>query len=294
MSMPSLIINTLASALAFQDSPDPADSGGGGLSAGGSLSLFDYIALGGPVTWLLIVLSVIAVGLIIANAIMMRPSYMAPDRIVVDLETLLKENRLDDVIAYAKQPGNDRFIAATLARALTKLKRSRFGVLELRSVMEQAGQAEAERSDKMTAAIGICAAVGPMLGLFGTVLGLIGAFRTISALEGAARSAELAKFMGHALIATAAGLVVGIPCTIAYSMFRKRFERVLIDIGDTGERLVSIVEQSQAGGSASVARTVAPAPHRPAVAPLPSALRSAAPSPSVPLASSAQSGGSAS
>ncbi|MGQ0628582.1 MAG: MotA/TolQ/ExbB proton channel family protein [Phycisphaerales bacterium] len=244
------------------------EAAAGGLVSGQGLSIFDYVRLGGSVTWVLLLLSVVAVGLIIANAIMMRVSYMAPAPIQKDLETLLSEGRADDAIAYAKQPGNDRFLSAVVARALLKLKRSRFGVLELRSAMEQAGQAEAEKADRLTAAIGICAAVGPMLGLFGTVLGLIGAFRSISALEGAARSQELAKFMSHALIATAAGLVVGIPCTIAYSMFRKRFERVLTDVGEIAERLVSVAEQAiSARSSAGAARPTAVPPIAPAVRP---------------------------
>ncbi len=289
--MRMLLSELMITAIAAAQTTDSADTTGGAATAAvkAAPSIFTYIGEGGKVTWLLVLISVVALGLIIANAIMLRVSYMAPERVQQDLEKLLRENRLDDAVVYAQQPGNDRFLSAVVARALVKLKRSRFGVLELRSAMEQAGQAEAEKADRITSAIGICAAVGPMLGLFGTVLGLIGAFQSISAKQGAERSAELAMFMSHALIATAAGLVVGIPCTIAYSMFRKRFERVLTDVGEIGERLVSIVEQVSGGGGA-------PAPARAAVRPLPPVAPiqppvRQAPTPSVPLAAAGGAGG---
>jgi biopolymer transport protein ExbB len=230
-------------------------------------NLFQYIALGGPITIVLVVVSIAAVALIIANAIILRLKYLAPERIREDLEKLLREGRTDDAIAYAKEPGNDRFLALIIARALDKVKRSRFGMLEFKAALEQAGTAEADRLDRVTNGIGMAAAVGPMLGLLGTVIGMIGAFGALSAKEGAERSRELAQFMSHALIATAAGLIVAIPCTIAFALYRKKFERVVNEVGEIAERLAAVVEAPSAGVAASGAAPGAaarPLPPRPA------------------------------
>jgi biopolymer transport protein ExbB/TolQ len=71
-----------------------------------------------------------------------------------------------------------------------------------------------------------------MLGLLGTVIGMIGAFNAIGSLQGAARSTELARFMSLALVNTAQGLVVAVPCTVAFALFRQRIDRVASEIGD--------------------------------------------------------------
>ena len=59
------------------------------------------------------------------------------------------------------------------------------------------------------------------IGLFGTVLGVIKAFRDLS--ESAAAGPEVVmQGLSEALIATAAGLLVAIPCVIAYNYFQRQ------------------------------------------------------------------------
>ena len=98
------------------------------------------------------------------------------------------------------------------------------------------------------------AAVGPMLGLLGTVFGMIGAFQTIGTLEGAARSNKLAEFMSLALINTAEGLMVAIPCTVAFAVFRRRIDRLGADAGVIAEELAGLIEQGAGAESPGPAR----------------------------------------
>ena len=112
-------------------------------------------------------------------------------------------------------------------------------MMEFRAAVEEAAQGEADELHRMNDMIGIIAAVGPMLGLLGTTMGMIGAFRTIGALEGAARSNQLATFMSMALVNTAEGLVIAIPCTIAFSLFRRHVDALVQRIGRDLERLIA-------------------------------------------------------
>lgn len=78
--------------------------------------------------------------------------------------------------------------------------------------------------------LGILATFGnnaPFIGLFGTVLGVIQAFHII----GSKHSFDVGPIMqgvSEALIATATGLFVAIPCVIAYNYFVKRLKMMLI------------------------------------------------------------------
>lgn len=79
-----------------------------------------------------------------------------------------------------------------------------------------------------------CAAVSPLLGLFGTVWGLIHAFISISEKQ-SADITVVAPGMAEALITTLAGLMVAIPALIMYNVLAmnvRNVERQIIQFAD--------------------------------------------------------------
>ena len=81
----------------------------------------------------------------------------------------------------------------------------------------------------LEARLGILATFGnnaPFIGLFGTVLGIIQAFHTIGT-NNAFDVQPIMQGISEALIATATGLFVAIPCVIAYNYFTRRVKVVL-------------------------------------------------------------------
>lgn len=204
-------------------------------------SLWEYLQAGGPIGYLLILLSFLAVGLVIAHFLRVRPQAMAPVDVVAELEGFLARGDTAGAIEYCRRDENRCFVTNTFAAALTRCARSTFGLLELRSALEEAGAKELDRLVRTTDGIAIIAAIGPMMGLLGTTIGMIGAFASIGTLEGAARSNELSNFMSLALVTTAQGLIVAIPCTVLYTILRRRVERLALDVGDTVEELAAVL-----------------------------------------------------
>jgi len=93
--------------------------------------------------------------------------------------------------------------------------------------------------------------VSPFIGLFGTVLGIIRAFQSLGQ-AGAAKAGAAVQSAGvglsglnagiaEALIATAAGLFVAIPATIAYNYFRKRVSGLVLQMEVAASRLKVIL-----------------------------------------------------
>lgn len=224
-----------------------------------SKSLFAYIHEGGTVTYVIVILSLVAVALIIRNLILIRPARLAPPDEFDRLDSLLRQNDLQGALAFSSAPENNSFMTRVFGAALLRCSRSPFGFLELRSALEESGQRETERLHRFNEGIGIIAAVAPMLGLLGTVIGMIGAFSAIGTLEGAARSHQLAASMSLALISTAVGLIVAIPCTVAFTLFRRRIDSLIADVSDRIEQLSRNIEGSGAE-SPSAARPARPAP----------------------------------
>jgi biopolymer transport protein ExbB len=223
-----------------------------------SKSLLDYIHDGGTVSYVLVLVSFVAVTLVIRNMLIFRKSKQAPDEVFYRLSELLKKGDTEGAAALCAAPENASFLTRVFGSALQRCARSPFGFLELRSALEESGQREADRLHRYNDSIGIIAAVGPMLGLLGTVIGMIGAFRSIGQLEGASRSSELASFMSIALVCTAEGLIIAIPCTVIFSLFRRHVDHLISEIAERIEELTRNLE-AMSGGE----EKPSPAPTRP-------------------------------
>jgi len=87
---------------------------------------------------------------------------------------------------------------------------------------------EMERSLKGLATV---ATISPLLGLLGTVIGMIRAFMQIEQHGAVVNAALLAGGIWEALLTTAAGLTVAIPCLMFHNYFQSRIEWVEGELG---------------------------------------------------------------
>jgi biopolymer transport protein ExbB len=231
-----------------------------------SKSLLSYVSDGGVLAYVLVAISFLALVLIIRNVLIFRESKLAPPEDFQQLDRMLRASDVEGAIKLCTSPDHNSFLARVFGAALLRCSRSPFGFLELRSALEESGQREADRLHRANDGIGIIAAIGPMLGLLGTVIGIIGAFRAIGTMQGAQRSNELAVFMSIALVNTALGLIVAIPCTVAFSLFRRRVDALVGSIAEKIELLTRSLEQMPAGEGAAHASPRPAAAPRPATA----------------------------
>jgi biopolymer transport protein ExbB len=75
--------------------------------------------------------------------------------------------------------------------------------------------------DKNLAILATIGSNAPFIGLFGTVLGIIQAFHDLSS-QAASGVQGVTAGISEALVATAVGILVAIPATIAYNMFTRK------------------------------------------------------------------------
>lgn len=223
----------------FSAAPVPVLAADDAAAALASKSLLQYIHSGGFLSYILIVLSVLALGLLITNFIVLRLAALAPQRVIDALDRLLREKNANGAIEYCRQRENDSFLSRIMGDGLSKASRSQFGFLELKPAIEESAMKQLDRLERPNHGLATLAAVGPMLGLLGTVIGIIGAFGAISSSEGAARSNELAGHMSVALVCTAEGLIIAIPCTVAYALFKRRTDRLAGHVAEIAEQLVA-------------------------------------------------------
>lgn len=102
----------------------------------------------------------------------------------------------------------------------------RNGVKEL---IEDQGRQEMRKLGKGLGILETVAAIAPLMGLVGTVLGMIKVFGVIKE-QGVGQAAALSGGISEALLTTVTGLFIGIPALIFYNYFSHKAENFVLDI----------------------------------------------------------------
>jgi len=92
---------------------------------------------------------------------------------------------------------------------------------------------------RRTNVLGTLGATAPFIGLLGTVFGIIQAFRDLAATVGRSSQAIMGG-IAEALVATGMGLLVAIPCVLAYNYFSRRAHQAVEEMEETAGWLVSL------------------------------------------------------
>ena len=210
----------------------PADAGGGGAAAGAQYE-FSIIDAGGTIGYFIMFLSVITLMLIAFHLILLRRSKMCPASLLETVEPLLREKKVSEAAeAVRDQPSLlGRMIGGGLSRVGG-------GYAEMEEIMSGVAEDEAMRLEQGVGYFGLLAAIAPLCGLLGTVVGMIFAFNEI-ATRGVVTPAQLAAPIQKALVTTCFGLVVAIPNVVAYTFFRNRLHVMLADLGLLVEDLMT-------------------------------------------------------
>ena len=107
-------MNQLALLFAQAGTADPEPSGS---------SLLVYITAGGVIGWIIIALSVVAVGLVVVHSVQIRRTSLMPPSQVVAIRDFLGDGRVQEALDYCSQGSNDSFLTRTLAPGLGKRTR---------------------------------------------------------------------------------------------------------------------------------------------------------------------------
>lgn len=201
--------------------------------AAGSLTIEDILKDGGTVGWIIIVMSVATVALIIECGVNIRRDKICRPELIDEIEALLEEDEVQEALELCESEPN--FFTNMMAAGLS---RANFGYDDIKSSIENRGAVEVTKMQQKVGWILWLSNVGPLLGLFGTVVGMIVAFKTIKALGAAVTPTDLATGISAALVTTFDGLLVSIPAVTAYQYFRDKVTKIAIDLGGVAEDMI--------------------------------------------------------
>ncbi len=201
--------------------------------------LTDLIGSGGPVLIILAILSVMALTIILAKLYQFtRLQLNAREPVATALALWY---RGDAEAALTALGDNRQPRARLLAHAISclgQIKDQPPAALELvREEVTRAASAQLEQLRTWLRALEVIAALSPLLGLLGTVLGMIEAFRQLELAGSQVDPAILSGGIWQALLTTAVGLSVAIPVVFAHNWLDRRVERCAHGMEDAVTRL---------------------------------------------------------
>ena len=194
-------------------------------------------AAGWPI-WLLIFSSIIALALIIERLWMLRQVTVAP-RGLVDrvLEEFKQRGLTQELVNKTAQQGP---LGRVLAAGLVNVRSSR---AVMKESIEEAGRTVAHDLERFLTTLGTIAAMSPLMGLFGTVVGMIEIFGSATPTTG--NPGQLAHGISVALYNTAYGLIVAIPSMAFYRHFRRKIDELVVEMEQQAIKLVEVANQER-------------------------------------------------
>ncbi|MGN6382219.1 MAG: MotA/TolQ/ExbB proton channel family protein [Dyella sp.] len=160
--------------------------------------------------------SAIALAIVLERFWSLRRASVLPPGLGGEVREWARSGKLDPQHLDALANGSP--LGELLASALAVRDRSREIIKER---LEDTGRHVAHRMERYLNTLGTIALIGPLLGLFGTVIGLIRMFLDVMK-GGVGDPMKMAGGIGEALICTASGLVVAIPAYVLHRYFRSR------------------------------------------------------------------------
>ncbi|ODS33066.1 MAG: biopolymer transport protein [Candidatus Scalindua rubra] len=190
----------------------------------GSSGVFGFLLSGGPVMIPLAIVTLAALILIIERLFFFRKERSMHDHLMGDIISLCAEGRHDEAEDICRQ--HEGPIARTLAACISRREQ---GVSAMEDSVQESIMHEIPRLEHFLPAIGVLAAVAPLLGLLGTVTGMINTFHMI-AIFGSGNPGLMAGGISEALITTATGLVIAIPVLLAHNFLSTKADGIICDI----------------------------------------------------------------
>lgn len=172
---------------------------------------------GGPIVWVLLVYSLIALALVLERVLHYLLMQKLPDDFEQGLATAFSDNKVNVYLETLKGPD------ARIMQGINQAYRE--GISNLDSVASRCGSEAVLRMERGFRTLSILGHTAPLLGLLGTIIGMIKAFMVIEVAGGRVDSQALAGGIWEAMLTTGVGLAVAIPILLLLHMLESTADK---------------------------------------------------------------------
>ncbi len=209
--------------------------------------MWEIVSAGGLLMLPIIICSIVALAIVAERFWTLRRSRVLPSNLVADVWRMASTHQLSD--EKLRELRDQSPLGRVLAAGLLNRANSRE---QMKTQIEEVGGHVAHELERYLPALGSIAAVTPLMGLLGTVIGMISVFTNITTM-GVGNPSQLAGGISQALVTTAGGLVVAIPALLFYRYFRAKVDSLVVDMEKESMKLVDVMQRRRVPAGAAKA-----------------------------------------
>src|SRR6476619_990779 len=205
-----------------------------------SQTVLETLIKAGPVMIPMFLLSIFFVALVVVYFLTIRRGAIVSSGYMATVDALLRKRDYLGLLAVSNRHGEGiaRVVQKTLD-FMTKNPNADFA--QAREIAETEGTRIATNLHNRVTYLADIATIGPLVGLFGTVIGIIRSFGALGSELGPSRYVLLSKGISEALINTCGGLGIGITAMIFYAFFRGRAQRLVSDLEGASTHILALL-----------------------------------------------------
>jgi biopolymer transport protein ExbB len=201
--------------------------------------MIEIVKSGGLLMAPIILCAIIAMGIILERYWTLQAKKVIPEDLTSKVWGWVEKDALDQQQIQTLHQSSS--LGQILAAGLINRDRER---VVMKDSIEDTGRHVVHELERYLDTLGTIAAVSPLLGLLGTVIGMVKVFTAITT-HGVGNPTVLAGGIAEALITTAAGLTVAIPALIGFRYFRNRIDTLVVDMEKEAIKLVEALHRRQ-------------------------------------------------
>jgi biopolymer transport protein ExbB len=191
-----------------------------------------------PMLWPLVVCSVVTLGYVLERFNALRRERVIPREFAERFLERLSSGKLDRQRALELCRAHDSPGARIFALVVNAWGQPGVTIRQTLSYDAAGELIELKRNLRVLSAM---STLGPLLGLFGTIIGIIQSFDALGGRVGPARGEALAQGISLALVATAFGLLIAIVAVACYYYFLNRVDLLVRELDDRTRQVIELV-----------------------------------------------------
>ena len=201
-----------------------------------SESLWSMFNMGGPLMWVLLALSILAIYLIgrkwwmIKNASKIDPHFMQ------DIRDYMNDGKVKSAVTLCRKYDNP--VARMIETGIHRMGRP---MADIQSAIENIGNGEVARLEKGLPLLATIAGGAPMIGFLGTVMGMVQAFFNMSKAGNNIDITLLSDGIYTAMLTTVGGLIVGIIAYFGYNWLTSKVSDLVYKMESSTLEFIDIV-----------------------------------------------------
>ena len=201
--------------------------------------MVEIVKAGGWLMVPIILCAIIAMGIMLERFWTLQQKRVIPEDLTSKVWGWVKKDQLDQGQIQTLHQGSA--LGQILAAGLINRDYER---AIMKDSIEETGRHVVHELQRYLDILGTVAAISPLLGLLGTVIGMVKVFAAITT-HGVGNPTVLAGGIAEALITTAAGLTVAIPALIGYRFYSNRVDTLVVDMEKEAIKLVEALHRRQ-------------------------------------------------